>query len=482
MIWYEEPDTTWYALDLNNEKKIDLTQGEIIFSDEQNDSPDHPSSYGVMGWAALDSILFLYDRYDIWKIDPTNPAARLRLTRGREEKIEYRYIKLDDDQEHISAASWLLRAYNEDTKDEFYARFDPATGDMDRVREGPFQLSHRPIKAKNSSAVVFTEQTFSRFPDLLWSPDLYFTDIQRVSEANPQQMHYNWGDIETIHWTSYAGDRLEGLLVKPEDFDPGKKYPMIVNFYELSSHRLHEHHPPAPGRSTINYSYYSSNGYIIFNPDVRYRIGYPGQSAFDAVISGTKAVMDMGFVDSARIALQGHSWGGYQIADILTRSDMFACAEAGAPVVNMISAYGGIRWATGLSRMFNYERQQSRLGATLWERPDLYIENSPIFNLDKIKTPVLIMHNDNDGHVPWYQGIEFFVAMRRLQKPAWLLNYNDEPHWPLKWQNKLDFNRRLFQFFEHYLKDAPMPVWMKSGVPAVKKGIIDGLELAEEDH
>jgi dipeptidyl aminopeptidase/acylaminoacyl peptidase len=266
-------------------------------------------------------------------------------------------------------------------------------------------------------------------------------------------------------------------LVKPDGFEPTRKYPLIVNFYERSSQKLHEHIAPAPGRSTINYSYYASNGYVIFNPDVVYDIGYPGQSAYNAVVSGTEANAKMGFIDTTRMALQGHSWGGYQIADILTKTGIYACAESGAPVVNMVSANGGIRWGTGLSRMFQYEHTQSRLGATLWERPDLYLKNSPIFNIDKIRTPVLIMHNDEDSAVPWYQGIEFFVAMRRLQKPAWLLNYNGEPHWPVKWQNKLDFNRRLFQFFEHYLKDGPMPVWMKKGVPVVEKGIEDGLEL-----
>jgi dipeptidyl aminopeptidase/acylaminoacyl peptidase len=198
------------------------------------------------------------------------------------------------------------------------------------------------------------------------------------------------------------------------------------------------------------------------------------------VISGTEALIAEGFVDPDKIGVQGHSWGGYQDADLITRTDIFACAESGAPVVNMISAYGGIRWASGLSRMFQYEHTQSRLGGTLWEKPEVYIENSPIFNLDKVTTPVLIMHNDKDGHVPWYQGIEFFVAMRRLGKPAWMLNYNGEPHWPLKLQNRKDLNIRMQQFFDHYLKAAPMPVWMKDGVPAIYKGIKSGYELSED--
>jgi dipeptidyl aminopeptidase/acylaminoacyl peptidase len=251
---------------------------------------------------------------------------------------------------------------------------------------------------------------------------------------------------------------------------------MLVNFYERNSDELHQHRAPYPHRSTINYAYYASRGYLIFNPDITYRTGYPGESCYNAVVPGVTSLIEKGFVDKARIGLQGHSWGGYQVAYLTTKTDLFRCAESGAPVVDMFSAYGGIRWATGLSRMFQYEHQQSRIGGTIWEYPLRYIENSPLFSLDKVNTPLLIMSNDNDGHVPWYQGIEYFTALRRLGKPAWLLNYNDEPHWPLKLQNRKDFQLRMSQFFDHYLMDKPEPQWMVRGVPAVEKGIRLGVD------
>ncbi len=166
---------------------------------------------------------------------------------------------------------------------------------------------------------------------------------------------------------------------------------------------------------------------------------------------------------------------------MVTRTNIFKAAEAGAPVSNMTSAYGGIRWGTGRSRMFQYERTQSRIGGSLWEYPMRYMENSPIFWADKIETPLLIMHNDHDGHVPWYQGIELFVALRRLGKPTWMINYNDEPHWPTKFHNKKDWQIRLQQFFDHYLKGAPAPVWLKEGVPAVEKGKTLGTETTSSE-
>ena len=272
-----------------------------------------------------------------------------------------------------------------------------------------------------------------------------------------------------MKWISLDGREVEGLLYKPDNFDPAKKYPMIVNFYEKSSAELFRHKIPEPGRSTIDYHYYTSNGYLIFNPDVYYTTGYPGQSAYNCVMPGIMSLIDKGFVDEKHIGAQGHSWGGYQVAYLATRTGLFAAIESGAPVVNMYSAYGGIRWETGLNRSMQYEHQQSRIGATIWEAPHLYWENSPLFAIEKVTTPILIMANDNDGAVPWYQGIEFFIAMRRLGKPAWLMNYNGEPHWAVKLPNRIDFQKRMSQFFGHYLKGEPMPAWMKEGVPATEK-------------
>jgi dipeptidyl aminopeptidase/acylaminoacyl peptidase len=219
----------------------------------------------------------------------------------------------------------------------------------------------------------------------------------------------------------------------------------------------------------------------VFVPDIPYKVGFPGQSALNAVVPGVLHLQSLGFVDEENIGVQGHSWGGYQISYLVTRTNIFKAAEAGAPVSNMISAYGGIRWGSGMSRMFQYERTQSRIGGSLWEYPMRYMENSPIFWADKIETPLLMMHNDEDTAVPWYQGIELFVALRRLGKPAWMLNYNGEKHGLGKFQNKRDWAIRMQQFFDHYLKGAPAPVWLEEGLPAIRKGKTLGLEPASAE-
>jgi dipeptidyl aminopeptidase/acylaminoacyl peptidase len=270
------------------------------------------------------------------------------------------------------------------------------------------------------------------------------------------------------------------VLYKPEGFDPSRKYPMMVYFYERLSDNLHNYVIPAAGSSSINISFYVSRGYLVFTPDIPYEIGYPGESALKAVVPGVLSLVDEGFVDEDAIGVQGHSWGGYQIAYLVTKTNVFKAAEAGAPVANMTSAYGGIRWGTGMSRMFQYEKTQSRLGGSLWETPVRYIENSPLFWADKVETPVLMMHNDEDGAVPWYQGIEYFVALRRLNKPVWMLNYNGEDHGLRQEHNQKDWAIRMQQFFDHYLKGDPAPVWMTEGVPAILKGWTLGLELVTE--
>ena len=257
---------------------------------------------------------------------------------------------------------------------------------------------------------------------------------------------------------------------------------MMIYFYEKYSETLYDYRAPAPSRSTVNIPFFVSRGYVVFIPDIVYQDGHPGESAYNCICAGAEAMCrQFSFIDKDRMAIQGQSWGGYQTAYLVTRTDMFAAAGAGAPVGNMTSAYGGIRWESGSSRIGQYEHGQSRIGKTLWEPGglDLYIENSPVFHAPDVTTPVLIMHNDADGAVPWYQGIEFFMGLRRLGKPAWLLEYNDEAHNLVERRNCKDLSIRLQQFFDHYLQGAPEPVWMKEGIPYARKGNYFATELAK---
>jgi acetyl esterase/lipase len=476
IYWFNLTDTAWYSYSVAESKTIRLNRLPIGFGDEENDSPDYPAPYGIAGWTANDESLLAYDRYDIWSFDPEGKRTPINLTRiGRGNKVVFRYIRLDNEGRFIDPMQeMLLSSFNELTKEAGFYRFSLATGKLTRLLEAPYRFG-AVVKAKAAPQILFTRESFREFPDV-WTADLNFAQPRKISDANPQMKKYLWGTVEPVRWTSLDNIPLQGMLYKPEGFDPTKKYPMIVYFYEKESDNLHQHIKPEPLRSSINRAVYASNGYLVFVPDIVYRIGFPGESAMHCVMPGVTSLMEKGFVDEKNIGIQGHSWGGYQIAYMVTRTNLFKAAEAGAPVANMISAYGGIRWETGISRMFQYEHTQSRIGGTLWEKPQHYVENSPIFFADKIQTPMLLLANDNDGAVPWYQGIEMYMALRRLNKPVWMLNYNGEPHWPVKRENRIDFQTRLMQYFDFYLKGAPEPVWMKKGIPALEKGINKGYE------
>lgn len=467
--WYCAQDSSWYTRSMLEGKEYRLTTPASFAAwDEDNDVPDYPSPHGLAGWTEDDRNILLYDRYDIWKFDPTAQLAPANLTmNGRKEQLSYRLVRLDKEQRFIDTKeAQLLLAFNEKTKGSGYYKASLSAPAVPKtLLAGNFMLK-TPVKAKDANAVIYTSETFEQYPDVRLS-DLSFKKSIQLTHGIDQQSRLNWGTAELVSWISLDGIPLEGVVYKPQNFDPNKKYPVIVNFYERNSETLYAYHMPEPHRSTIDYHFYTSNEYIIFNPDVRYTTGYPGESCFNCVMPGITSLIAKGYVNEKAIGAQGHSWGGYQVAYLATRTDLFAAIESGAPVVNMFSAYGGIRWGSGLNRSFQYEHGQSRIGGTLWNAPLQYLENSPLFTMDKVETPILIMHNDNDGHVPWYQGIEYFIALKRLQKPVWLLNYTGEVHWPMRLANRLDFQKRMFQFFQHYLNNRPMPKWMSEGIPAV---------------
>ena len=470
LAYYQPSDNAWYLYSVKENKSICSTIGLAVnFFDEENDTPSLPNPYGFAGWTEGDKSFIVYDKFDLWSIDPTAKAKPNRLTDGRTKELVYRYQKLDPDAFYINPNSAeLLTVFNEKNKQGGYCSTVINKSIVADLTKGDYIFSNI-RKARNSDKLIWQKESYTEYRDL-WTSSMNFSDSKKLSVANPQMVNYKWGSVELVKWVDFNRDSVVGLLYKPENFDPNKKYPMMVYFYETHSDNLNTHYEPKPGRSVICPTLYASNDYLVFFPDIKYKIGLPGKSAYDAVISGTMALVNNGIVDKDRIGVQGQSWGGYQIAYLVTQTDLFKAASAGAPVSNMTSAYGGIRWESGVSRMFQYEHEQSRIGGTLWDKPLSFIENSPLFYAPRVNTPLLIRHDDADGAVPWYQGIEYFVALRRLGKPVWMVNYNEEPHNLVRRANRIDWTIRMMQFFDYYLKDAPQPEWLKNGIPAIKKG------------
>lgn len=477
LAWYNVNDRQYYAYSFETGKEVCLTDKlNINFWDEKHDTPSIPGSYGFAAWLEKDAAFLVYDAYDVWKLDPSGVKPPVNLTKnvGRNNKFTFRYIKTDKESRFIKTNEKILLSVFDNTSKK-YGFYELEKSNLKPLIVDQYIFSS-PEKAKDKEVYVFAKSNFNTSPDLFVTSNNWKADT-RLSDINPQMKDYNWGTTELTEWTTFDGKQSQGIIYKPENFDPSKKYPVMVYFYEKHSDNLYQYSPPAPSRSIINIPFYCSRGYIVFTPDIQYTTGHPGESAYNSIVSGVEQLAKNSWVDRDNMAIQGQSWGGYQVAYLVTRTNMFKAAGSGAPVSNMFSAYGGIRWETGRSRQYQYEQTQSRIGATMWEAPELYKENSPVFFADKVKTPLLIMHNDKDGAVPWYQGIEYFMALRRLHQPVWLLQYNNEAHNLKERRNCKDLSIRLQQFFDHYLKGDPAPVWMKTGIPATEKGKTYGFEI-----
>lgn len=470
LLFFDGKD--WNTVSVPDGKKTNLTAAiGVKFFNEDTDTPSTPGPYGNGGWTKDGKSLLIYDRYDIWRVSPDGTGAKnITAGYGRAHDLRLRYIRTDAENPRErwidGTKPVMLQAENLKTFDTGFFRASLEGGEPKPLVMSPKYLSV-PVKAKDADVYLLTAQSFSEFPDMV-TTDGSFKELRKVSDANPQMANLLWGTSELVQFKNSDGVPLSGALYKPANFDPKKKYPMMVYIYERLSQNVNRFVDPRPSHN-INLSYFTSNGYLVFEPDIVYTTGFPGQSALKCVLPGVQAIVDKGFVNEDAIGIQGHSWGGYQIAYMVTQTKRFRAVAAGAPVADMISAYDGIRWGAGVPRQFQYERTQSRIGGSLWQYPTRFIENSPIFFADRVQTPVMLLHNDGDDAVPWYQGVEFYLALRRLNKEVYLFVYNGEPHGLRKRPNQKDYTIRLQQYFDHYLKGAPAPAWMEKGVPYIER-------------
>ncbi|MCC5923879.1 MAG: prolyl oligopeptidase family serine peptidase [Crocinitomicaceae bacterium] len=485
-VYFHPSDNNWYFSNVLTQQDECITcfaqeNSNIQWTRDVNGMPHEPSGFGIAGYTKDEHALIFYSELDIWEVVlPNNSLSCITNEHGANNNLELRLIKLEKDSVYIELKDALIQAVDKKRGDHSFLRL--RKGQQKYDLETQFTSNHafsQVLKAKEANQLIFRKGNVKDYPEL-FAADWDFQVVEKISITNPQQADFRWPTVEKISWTTPEGIETDGLIYKPDDFDINKSYPMLVYFYEMYTDRIHQHYIPRPTASIIFPTEYTSAEYIVFIPDVRYESGYPAKSAYDCIVSGTDEVLKLyPNIDPTRLGLQGQSWGGYQTAQLITMTNKYKAAMAGAPVSNMISAYGGIRWGSGLNRQFQYERTQSRIGATIWDAPELYIENSPLFGVPNIQTPLLIMHNDNDGAVPWYQGIELFTAMKRLGKPVWMLNYNGDDHNLMKNANRMDLSIRMRQFFDHYLQEEPAPKWLLEGLPALEKGKQNALELME---
>ncbi|MFI5163251.1 MAG: alpha/beta hydrolase family protein [Sphingobacteriales bacterium] len=486
ILYYDLEKSNYFSYEISSGITRNLTSvAANNWTDEENDKPE-PSIPGSPSWLTNDQAVLICDSYDVWQIDPAGIKPPLNLTNsyGRKHHIK---LELLDSEEILKTFSvekrsvLLLKAINEFTKDwGFYTKKLGVAGDPELRSMGPYvyeswgghdSFNYPPVKAEKANIYLITRSNAVNAPNFFLTKD--FKNFASLTDVQPQN-DYNWISTELVHWVTLNGTPSAGILYKPDNFDPNKKYPIIFNYYEQRSDELNLYIDPKASDGAINIPWFVSNGYLVFVPDIHYVIGEPGQSAFNTIVSAANYLTKFSWVDAKCMGLEGHSFGGFETNYIVAHTAIFAAACAVAGASDQISKYGsGLR---GGFPMFLAERGQTRIGVSPWERQDLYIKNSPIYNADQITTPLLLMNNKKDGAVPFEQGVEFFTALRRLGKKVWLLQYDNGNH-GVYGADADDFNIRMTQFFDHYLKGAQAPKWMVEGIPAKMKGIDDGLAL-----
>lgn len=448
------------------------------FLNQEFDKPTEKPIYGIGGWSKDGKWVMVNNKFDVWAIAlEANEAINITQGMGEAESIRFRLMQLDREAETLDTSKPLmLSAYGEWTKKSGY--YQVSIGKKPKALRYEDKMIGSIRKAKNADKVMFTEQSFVDFPNY-WVSDLSFKRPKQITDANPQQSEYKWGKRVLVDYTDKRGHKLQGTLALPADYEEGKKYPMVIYFYERMSQRHHQYSMPTyddrPHMST-----YASNGYLVLMPDIIFDVGLPGSSALDDVTSATQAVIDLGYADPERIGLQGHSWGGYESSFIVTQTDMYACVITGAPLTNLISMYNVAYKRSGNLNGPILEWSQGRMGVSPWDNMELYRSQSPIHHAENINTPFMILHGTADGAVDWVQGLEYYSTARRLGKEVILLSYPDEPHHLGKEANQKDFQIRMKQYFDHYLKDAEAPLWMKEGVKHLDKKRI-GPEVMEKN-
>jgi dipeptidyl aminopeptidase/acylaminoacyl peptidase len=420
-----------------------------------------------VGWSKDGAFVLLSDHWDVWKL-PAHGGSGVNLTgNGKQDAIRYRSrIGLDPEEKGIDLSGPVyFSIYGEWTKKAGVARLDPGKTGTTRLLWEDAEIGGVQ-KAKNADVFLYTRETHKD------SPDYYVTDAgmqngKRLTNGVPNQGDFLWSsEARLLEYTSAKGDRLQAALFLPANYEKGKSYPTIVYIYERLSQGLHRYQPPmAMG---FNKSVYTSNGYAVLMPDIKYQVNDPGRSAVWCVLPALEAAITTGVVDRNRVGLQGHSWGGYQTAFLITQTDAFKAAVAGAPLTNLVSMYSSIYWNTGSANQPIFESSQGRFTGGYWDNLEAYERNSPVYHAKNVKTPLLLLHNDKDGAVDWNQGIEYFNTLRRLEKPVVLLQYKGENHGLVKPANRKDYTVRMREFFDHHLMGKEAPGWLKEGVPHLK--------------
>jgi acetyl esterase/lipase len=468
-LYYENGDYHVYSVATGQDRNI--TQGlPVSFVNVEDDHNEVKPPVNAIGWASDNKTVLLSDAWDVWSVPGEGGHAANLTGNGKKDQIRYqRRFALEPRDRRDSGIDLskpqYFSAYGEWTKKGGIARIDPDVPGVKMLVWGDATYPGL-VKAKNADTYVFTRGT-SLEPNDEWAAGASLTNPERLTDFRPQVEKFTWSSgVQLVNYTSEKGDRLQAALFLPANYEKGKSYPTLVNFYEKMSNTANQF--STPSSNGFNRSVYTSNGYAVLVPDITYRVNDPGMSAVWCMVPAVKAAIATGVVDPKHVGITGHSWGGYQTAFLVTQTDIFAAAVAGAPLTDMVSMYSLVYKNSGGWNGAIFESSQGRFKGGYWDNWDAYYRNSPVFWAKNVHTPLMILHNDKDGAVDFTQGVEYFNTLRRMQKPVIMLEYIGENHGLAKPANQRDYTVRMKEFFDHYLMGAPAPDWMVNGVPRLK--------------
>ncbi len=466
VLYYD--DGTFYTFDLANGKSYNVTKSiPTSFIDTEDDHNVVKPPRRPLGWSADSKYVLLSDGWDIWKASAQGGEGVNLTGNGKKDKIRYQvHFRLDPDEKGIDLDKpQYFSAYGEYTKKGGIGVIEPRKAGIQMLHwdDAHYQTI---LKAKNADVYLYTRETALDFPNYYLS-NAKLENGQRITDANPQQKNFAWTPgTRLIEYTSDKGDKLQGTLYLPANYQQGKTYPTIVYIYEKLTQGTNVY--PNPGYNGFSTSFYTSNGYAVLTPDIVYKVNDPGMSAVWCLVPAVKAAIATGVVDPKRVALHGHSWGGYQTSFTVTQTNIFHAAIAGAPLTDMIAMYNAVYWNSGSANQPIFESSQGRFTSGPWDNLEAYQRNSPVYHAKNVQTPLVILHNDKDGAVDWTQGIEYFNTLRRLGKPVAMLQYKGENHGLRKPENMKDYTVRMKEFFDYQLMDRQPPKWWTEGVPLLK--------------
>ncbi|TVP74737.1 MAG: S9 family peptidase [Gemmatimonadales bacterium] len=465
LLWFN--DEHYHALDRDTGEELNLTAGlPTNFANEQVDVvvPQQPP-HGTTGWSDDGRWVFVHDRWDLWRIALDGSGGE-RLTRGAEDQVRHRMVRFDWSEPTVPAEGpHVVSLYGQWTKESGYARVE-APGEVE-VLVWEDRSVGRLSRADDEETFTFVRQRHHE-PPALYVTDESFGAATRVTSVNPFVEEYHWSRGELVDFTNQWGVELQAALYYPADYDPDKTYPMVVYHYERVSQGLHNWTNPSD-RNAYNTTAFTQAGYFVLQPDIVYRPRDPGRSAMAAILPAVDAALEVAPVDPEAIGIMGHSWGGYQTTFAVTQTDRFAAAVAGAPLTNLMSMYLSFYWNTGSTDARIFEISQGRMEVPWWEDYEAYRANSPVHHIENMNTPLLMAFGTEDGAVEFNQGVEFYNAARRADRDFVLLVYEGENHSLARRPNQLDYHRRTLEWFDHYLKGEPAPVWITEGVPFLEQ-------------